>query len=90
MNRNQRRMAAFNARKASESMERARFERRIVSTLSSCNQRVEKAVISPSLRDKHEPDQPSLCARKLHHVRPDATHVVNAHQKMRGKSVPLI
>lgn len=29
------------------------FERRIVSTLSSCNQRVEKAVISPSLRDRH-------------------------------------
>lgn len=30
------------------------FERRIVRTLSSCNQRVEKAVISPSLRDRHE------------------------------------
>lgn len=30
------------------------FERRIVSTLSSCNQRVEKAVISPSLRNRHE------------------------------------
>lgn len=30
------------------------FERRIVSTLSSCNQRVEKAVVSPSLRDRHE------------------------------------
>lgn len=30
------------------------FERRIVSTLSSCKQRVEKAVISPSLRDRHE------------------------------------
>ncbi len=54
MNRNQRRMAAFNSRKASQSIEQARFERRIVSTLSSCNQRVEKAVISPSLRDKHE------------------------------------
>lgn len=54
MNRNQRRMAAFNARKASEAIEQTRFERRIVSTLSSCNQRVEKAVISPSLRDRHE------------------------------------
>lgn len=30
------------------------FERRIVSTLSSRKQRVEKAVISPSLRDRHE------------------------------------
>lgn len=59
MNRNQRRMAAFNARKASESIEQARFERRIVSTLSSCNQRVDKACVSPSLRDKHE--NPSVC-----------------------------
>lgn len=54
MNRNQRRMAAFNAKKASEAIEQTRFERRIVSTLSSCNQRVEKAIISPSLRDRHE------------------------------------
>lgn len=54
MNRNQRRMAAFNAKKASQSIKQARFERRIVSTLSSCNQRVEKAVSSPSLRDRHE------------------------------------
>ncbi|MDF9909581.1 UNVERIFIED_ORG: hypothetical protein OKW14_001507 [Pantoea brenneri] len=54
MNRNQRRMAAFNARKASEAIEQTRFERRIVSTLSICNQRVEKAVTSPSLRDRHE------------------------------------
>lgn len=54
MNRNQRRMAAFNARKSSEAIEQTRFERRIVSTLSSCNQRVEKAVISPSLRDRRE------------------------------------
>lgn len=35
-------------------MQQQSFERRIVSTLSSCNQRVEKAVISPSLRDRHE------------------------------------
>jgi len=66
------------------------FERRIVSTLSSCNQRVEKAVISPSLRDRHQAEQPLLCSRKWHHVRPDATHVVNARQKIRGKSIPLI
>ncbi|MEN4830017.1 hypothetical protein [Pantoea vagans] len=52
MNRNQRRMAAYNAKKASETIEQARFERRIVTTLSSCNQRVEKACSSPSLRSK--------------------------------------
>lgn len=63
MNRNQRRMAAFNARKASEAIEQARFERRIVSTLSSSNQRVEKAVISPSLRDRHE--STSVCLPEI-------------------------
>lgn len=81
MNRNQRRMAAFNARKASESIEQARFERRIVSTLSSCNQRVEKAVTAPSLRDKHEsgalclPDV-ALYQAGFRNVRKDATHIV--------------
>jgi len=39
------------------------FERRIVSTLSSCNQRVEKAVISPSLRDRHE--STSVCLPEI-------------------------
>jgi len=39
------------------------FERRIVSTLSSCNQRVEKAVISPSLRDRHE--SASVCLPEI-------------------------
>ncbi|MGC0926215.1 transcriptional regulator [Pantoea agglomerans] len=39
------------------------FERRIVSTLSICNQRVEKAVISPSLRDRHE--STSVCLPEI-------------------------
>lgn len=52
--------------------------------------RIEKAVISPSLRERHEADKPLLCSRKLHHVRPEATHIVNARQKMRGKSISLI
>lgn len=39
------------------------FERRIVSTLSSCSQRVEKAVISPSLRDRHE--STSVCLPEI-------------------------
>lgn len=80
MNRNQRRMAAFNARKASEAIEQTRFERRIVSTLSSCNQRVEKAVISPSLRDRHE--STSVCLPEIaifnagyRNVRKGATHI---------------
>ncbi|WP_337036409.1 hypothetical protein [Pantoea agglomerans] len=52
--------------------------------------RIEKACSSPSLRDRHEAEQPLLCNRKWHHVRPDATHVVNARQKIRGKSILLI
>ncbi|SKA19528.1 hypothetical protein SAMN03097723_3530 [Pantoea eucalypti] len=52
--------------------------------------RIEKACCSPSLRDRHEDDKQLLCGRKLHHVRPEATHIVNARQKLRGKSIPLI
>lgn len=57
------------------------FERRIVSTLSSCNQRVEKAVISPSLRDRHE--STSVCLPEIaifnaayRNVRKDVTHII--------------
>jgi len=57
------------------------FERRIVSTLSSCNQRVEKAVISPSLRDRHE--STSVCLPEIalfnagyRTVRKDVTHII--------------
>ena len=56
------------------------FERRIVSTLSSCNQRVEKAVISPSLRDRHESTSvclPDVAIYNAGHrtVRKGATHI---------------
>lgn len=56
------------------------FERRIVSTLSSCNQRVEKAVISPSLRDRHESTSvclPDVALYQAGHrkARKNATHV---------------
>jgi len=48
------------------------FERRIVSTLSSCSQRVEKACISPSLRDRHE--STSVCL-------PDVAIYAAGHRK---------
>lgn len=65
------------------------FERRIVSTLSSCNQRVEKAVISPSLRGKHE--EVTFCINtKYQKVSNEAGRQIHAVQKMRGKSIPLI
>ncbi|WP_033782056.1 hypothetical protein [Pantoea sp. 9140] len=44
-------------------MQQQGFERRIVSTLSSCNQRVEKACSSPSLRDRHE--STSVCLPEI-------------------------
>ena len=57
------------------------FERRIVSTLSSCNQRVEKAVISPSLRDRHESTSVCLPDVAIYNagyrtVRKDVTHII--------------
>jgi hypothetical protein len=80
MNRNQRRMAAFNAKKASESIEQARFERRIVSTLSNCNQRVEKACSSPSLHEQKTSGSSCLPEVAIYSAgfrngRKDATHI---------------
>lgn len=77
---------ARNRRRAKRAAEREQAAKQCMPHLS----RIEKAVISPSLRDRHEEERPLLCSRKLHHVRPDATHVVNARQKMRGKCIPLI
>ncbi|WP_223563958.1 transcriptional antitermination N peptide [Pantoea agglomerans] len=57
------------------------FERRIVSTLSSCNQRVEKAVISPSLRDQKTAGSACLPEVAIYSAgfrngRKDATHII--------------
>ncbi|MEH1299370.1 transcriptional regulator [Raoultella ornithinolytica] len=50
MNRNQRRMAAFNAKKATEK----RFESKICELLIDCSPRVDRATSLCSLRDKPE------------------------------------
>lgn len=50
MNRNQRRMAAFNAKKAAEK----RFENKIGEILLDCSPRVDRATSLCSLRDKQE------------------------------------
>jgi len=65
------------------------FERRIVSTLSSCNQRVEKAVISPSLRDRKESGI-NLINTSYQKVSNEAGRHIHAVQKTCGKSIPLI
>ncbi|NQS80586.1 hypothetical protein [Pantoea agglomerans] len=70
-------------------LQRQGFERRIVSTLSSCNQRVEKAVISPSLRDRHESTR-NLINMNYQKVSNEAGRQIHAVQKIQGKSIPLI
>lgn len=94
MNRNQRRMAAYNARKEVEQREADTYARKVNRAFTKlsegCSLNVARATSAPSLRDKHGQEQTLLIGRKLHYVRPEATHVVNARQKMRGKSIPLI
>lgn len=51
MNRNQRRMAAYNARKAVEKLEQRNFEHRITRLLTAGNERVEAALTGPSVRE---------------------------------------
>lgn len=54
MNRNQRRMAAYNAKKAAEAINQNRFERKLTQALSGCSTKVVKATALPSLRDRNE------------------------------------
>lgn len=54
MNRNQRRMAAFNAKKAAEAMNESRFEKKVARALSGCSLNVAKATTLPSLRNRNE------------------------------------
>ena len=54
MNRNQRRMAAYNAKKAAEAMNESRFEKKVARALSGCSLNVAKATTLPSLRDRNE------------------------------------
>lgn len=58
MNRNQRRMAAYNARKATEQIELDGYTKRIDRAFTKlslgCTSKVARATSSPSLRDKQE------------------------------------
>lgn len=51
--------------------------------------RIEKAVISPSLRDRHESTQ-NLMNRNYQKVSNEAGRQIHAVQKICGKSTPLI
>lgn len=54
MNRNQRRMAAYNAKKAAEATDASRFSKKLTVALSGCSLNVARATSAPSLREKHE------------------------------------
>lgn len=51
--------------------------------------RIEKAVISPSLRDRKQPGV-NLTNTKYQKVTNEAGRQIHAVQKMRGRSIPLI
>ena len=61
MNRNQRRMAAFNAKKSAEQIGQQRFERKLTQAMTGCSDRVNKAVSAPSVRSKPQPSADNLC-----------------------------
>ncbi|MFZ4835903.1 hypothetical protein [Rouxiella sp. Mn2063] len=61
MNRNQRRMAAYNARKAAESMKDVKLQKSIGIALAGCSSRVYKAVNSAAARIKTEASADNIC-----------------------------
>lgn len=80
MTRNQRRMAAFNAKKAAEAMNESRFEKKVARALSGCSLNVAKATTLPSLRDRNEGGAVCLPAVAIYSagfrkVRKEATHI---------------
>ncbi|WP_342753771.1 hypothetical protein AAGQ96_12985 [Pantoea sp. MBD-2R] len=62
MNRNQRRMAAFNAKKSAEQIGQQRFERKLTQAMTGCSDRVLKAVTqAPNWRVKDQPSADNIC-----------------------------
>ncbi|MCP1440797.1 hypothetical protein J3D56_004233 [Erwinia persicina] len=62
MNRNQRRMAAFNAKKSAEQIGQQRFERKLTQAMTGCSGRVLKAVTqAPNWRVKDQPSADNIC-----------------------------
>lgn len=81
MNRNQRRMAAYNAKKAAEATDASRFSKKLTVALSGCSLNVAKATTLPSLRDRNEGGAVCLPAVAIYSagfrkVRKEATHIV--------------
>lgn len=80
MNRNQRRMAAYNAKKAAEATDASRFSKKLTVALSGCSLNVVRATSAPSLREKHESTSqclPQVALYQAGHrkVRKEAVHI---------------
>lgn len=98
MNRNQRRMAAYNARKSAEQIERDGYARKIESAFSRLSgepvARVCKALsctdYKMNLRVNSVPEAVTRENPEYRKVKNPFGQITNARQKMRGKSIPLI
>lgn len=93
MNRNQRRMAAFNAKKAAEKIGQQRFERKLTQAMTGCSDRVLKAVThAPNWRVKAEKEVEFVSRENPEYrkVKSPYGQITNARQKMRGRSIPLV
>ena len=80
MNRNRRRMAEFNARKAAEAMQLKPVDR------------VERALKAPNWRNRpeQEPSPAYVQKSKFQKVCNEAGRQIHAVQKVRGRSIPLV
>lgn len=93
MNRNQRRMAAYNAMKAAQKLEAKSYCKKIDRAFSrlseGCSNRVLRATSLGSLRDKKEQEAPQKTNR-LYYSKPTREMGVTCtgRQKQRGKSIP--
>lgn len=94
MNRNQRRMAAYNASKAAQKIETANYTAKISKAFSKLSGeatgRVAKAMSVGMPRDHKEPVVEKQ--KREWHKRPSAEFGItcSGRQKMKGKSIPLI
>lgn len=87
MNRNQRRMAAFNAKKAAEK----RFENKIGEILLDCSPRVDRATSFCSLRDKPEQEVSTERRNSIYYKDNNPFgNKIHATQRMKLSSKPLI
>jgi hypothetical protein len=94
MNRNQRRMAAYNASKAAQQIESSNYAGKINRAFSKLSgegsERTCKALSLPGLRQPKEEEFVTRESQQYRKVRNPLGQQVNARQKMRGKSIPLI